>query len=83
MLSCCDQLMPGVTRYSVFAYQEWQVKCFGVSGVARKLFCGRPVKIKGQNKIWWSLMTILPPSAAIKSARILSVAITIDEWPGA
>ena len=45
---------------------ECQEKCFGVVGVARKVFLGRPAKIKGQ-----TLLTILPPSAAIKSEQNL------------
>ena len=30
---------------SVMMYREWQVKCFRISGVARKVFWGRPAKI--------------------------------------
>ena len=99
---CCqvvtryDQMLPdgAKTVRKVFLKKgECQKKCFGVVGVGRKVFLGCPAKIKGQ-----TLLTILPPSAAIKSeqrfwtshhnlcpksARILSAAITIDGWPGA
>ena len=63
----CDQMLPdgAKTVRKVFLKKgECQEKCFGVVGVARKVFLGRPAKIKGQ-----TLLTILPPSAAIKSEQ--------------
>ena len=45
LVTRCDQMLPGgdqvllgVTRYSVLAYQEHQEKCFGAAGMARKVF---------------------------------------------
>jgi len=36
-----DQAFPGVTRYSILVLGEWQEKCIGMAGMARKVFWRR------------------------------------------
>ena len=38
MLPGGDQAFPGVTRYSILVLGEWQEKCIGMAGMARKVF---------------------------------------------
>ena len=83
----------GSGKKSVLARREQQEKCFGVAGVARKVFwrvgsddfapfSSDKIRAKildlGYRGARRALCNLSP-----KSARILSAAITIDRWTGA
>ena len=61
-------------KKSVMAWQEWPKKCFGMVGVAKKV-CWH-----GRSD---NFVPLSSDKIRAKSARISSVAITIDGWTGA